>query len=84
MPMREIVAGEAQLRSWVSKTKLTLGPNWILSPLGMVRRRLSSNTQFNDSIHSGSMSPSQMIHELTSGTHKANIRALPFNIANRL
>lgn len=66
MPMREMVAGEAQLRSWVSNRKLTLGPNWILSPLGIVSKRLSSSTEFNDSIHSGSMSPSHMIHELTS------------------
>ena len=36
IPMREMVAGEAQERSWVSKRKLTLGPNWILSPDGMV------------------------------------------------
>ena len=42
MPILDIVAGEAQERSWVSKTKLTLEPNWILSPLGMVRRWLSS------------------------------------------
>lgn len=66
MPMREMVAGEAQLRSWVSNRKLTLGPNWILSPLGIVSKRLSSSTEFNDSIHSGSMSPSHIIHELTS------------------
>ena len=42
MPILEMVAGEAQERSWVSKTKLTLEPNWILSPLGIVRRWLSS------------------------------------------
>lgn len=67
MPIREMVAGEAQLRSCVSNRKLTLGPNWILSPEGMVRRRLSSSTEFSDSIHSGSMSPSQTIHDWISG-----------------
>lgn len=64
--MREIVAGEAQLRSCVSKTKLTFGPNWILSPDGIVSKRLSSRTELSDSIHSGSMSPSQMIQDCTS------------------
>ena len=66
MPILEIVAGEAQLRSWVSNRKLTLGPNWILSPEGMVSRRLSSSTEFSDSIHSGSISPSQIIHDWIS------------------
>ena len=36
MPIREIVAGEAEERSCDSNRKLTLGPNWILSPDGMV------------------------------------------------
>ena len=36
MPMREMVAGEADERSCDSNRKLTLGPNWILSPDGMV------------------------------------------------
>lgn len=66
IPILDIVAGEAQLKSWVSNTKLTFGPNWILSPLGIVSSRLSSRTEFRDSIHSGSISPSQIIHELTS------------------
>lgn len=66
MPMRDMVAGDAQLRSCVSKRKLTLGPNWMRSPLGSVRSRLSSRTEFRLSIHSGSMSPSQIIQELTS------------------
>lgn len=70
IPMREMVAGEAQLRSWVSNRKLTLGPNWMRSPLGMVNSRLSSSTEFRLSIHSGSMSPSQTIQELTSRTHR--------------
>lgn len=69
MPMRDIVAGEAQLRSWVSNRKLTLGPNWMRSPLGMVNSRLSSRTEFRLSIHSGSMSPSHTIQELTSRKH---------------
>ena len=66
MPIRDIVAGDAQLRSCVSNRKLTFGPNWILSPDGMVSRRLSSNTEFRDSIHSGSMSPSHTIHDWVS------------------
>lgn len=66
IPILEMVAGEAQLRSCVSKRKLTLGPNWILSPDGMVRSRLSSSTEFRDSIHSGSMSPSQIIQDWIS------------------
>ena len=66
MPMREMVAGEAQLRSCVSKMKFTFGPNWILSPDGIVSRRLSSSTELSDSIHSGSMSPSHTIHDWTS------------------
>ena len=130
MPILDIVAGEAQERSWVSKTKLTLEPNWILSPLGMVRRWLSSkvacmqmtcttqyqhthtcvfktacihtipslhlshmysvqspvlsthypfplpSTELSDSIHSGSMSPSHMIHEVTSRGSLTTWRAL--------
>ena len=36
MPILEIVAGNAQERSWVSKTKLTLEPNWILSLLRLL------------------------------------------------
>lgn len=63
MPMREMVAGEAQLRSCDSNRKLTFGPNWILSPEGMVNNLLSSSTELRDSIHSGSISPSQTIHD---------------------
>jgi len=63
IPIRETVAGDAQLRSCVSKTKLTFGPNWIRSPEGIVSSRLSSSTELSDSIHSGSMSPSQTIHD---------------------
>ena len=70
MPILDMVAGEAQLRSCVSNRKLMLGPNCILSPEGMVSSRLSSSTEFRDSIHSGSMSPSQMIHEFTSTMYK--------------
>ena len=36
MPILEIVAGDTQQRSWVSKTKLTLEPDWILSLLGLL------------------------------------------------
>lgn len=75
-----MVAGEAQLKSWVSNRKFTLGPNWILSPEGMVRSLLSSSTEFRDSIHSGSMSPSQIIQDWISiwksqdYSYSANIR----------
>lgn len=74
IPIRDIVAGEAQLRSWVSNIKLTFEPNWILSPLGIVNNLLSSKTEFKDSIHSGSISPSQIIHEVISiSRHKNKI-----------
>ena len=66
MPILEMVAGDAQLRSCVSNTKLTFGPNWILSPDGIVSSRLSSSTELRDSIHSGSMSPSQTIQDWIS------------------
>jgi hypothetical protein len=36
MPIREMVAGEANVRSLVSNRKLTLGPNWIRHPDGRV------------------------------------------------
>lgn len=49
MPIRETVAGEAKLKSCVSKIKLTFGPNFILHPDGSVKRRLSSSTEFKDS-----------------------------------
>ena len=75
MPMRETVAGEANLRSCVSKRKLTFGPNWMRSPEGIVSSRLSSSTELSDSTHSGSMSPSQMIHDLTSGVSRTTLRA---------
>ena len=37
IPILEIVAGEAHDRSCDSNRKFTLGPNWILSPDGIVR-----------------------------------------------
>ena len=64
--MRETVAGEAYYKSAVSKIKLTLFPKDILSPVGSVSKWLSSNTEFRLSIHSGSMSPSQIIQDCTS------------------
>jgi len=75
IPMREIVAGEAQLRSCDSNRKLTLGPNCILSPEGMVSSLLSSRTELRDSIHSGSMSPSHTIHDWTSIGSRTTWRA---------
>mmetsp|Transcript_13245 Transcript_13245/g.24324 ORF Transcript_13245/g.24324 Transcript_13245/m.24324 type:complete len:317 (-) Transcript_13245:5787-6737(-) len=66
MPIRETVAGEAKLRSCVSNKKLTLSPKAMRSPFGIVRRWLSSRTEFRLSIHSGSTSPSQTIQVLIS------------------
>ena len=66
IPILETVAGDAYYKSAVSKMKLTLFPKDIRSPVGNVSKWLSSNTEFNDSIHSGSMSPSQMIQDYTS------------------
>ena len=60
------VAGEANLKSLVSKIKLTLSPNEIRSPLGRVSKWLSSITELSDSIHSGSISPSQIIQQIVS------------------
>ena len=75
IPMRDMVAGEAELKSCVSNKKFTLGPNCMRSPDGIVSKRLSSKTEFRDSIHSGSMSPSQMIHEWTSNGSRTTRRA---------
>lgn len=61
IPILEIVAGDANCKLSVSNMKLTFDPNDILSPVGRVRRWLSSRTLFNASIHSGSTSPSQII-----------------------
>ena len=66
IPILDIVAGDAHERLCVSNKKLTFGPNCIRSPEGIVRSLLSSRTEFKDSIHSGSMSPSHMIHECMS------------------
>ena len=76
MPILEIVAGEAHDKSWVSNKKLTLGPNWIRSPDGIVSNLLSSSTEFKDSIHSGSISPSHMTQEWTSVDSRTTWRAL--------
>ena len=75
MPIRLTVAGEAKRKSCVSKMKLTFGPNWMRSPEGIVSSRLSSSTELSDSTHSGSMSPSQMIHERTSVGSRTTLRA---------
>jgi hypothetical protein len=37
IPILEIVAGEAHDKSCDSNRKFTLGPNWILSPDGIVK-----------------------------------------------
>jgi hypothetical protein len=39
------------------------------SPVGRVNKWLSSKTEFNDSIHSGSISPSHIIHDYTSADY---------------
>lgn len=46
--------------------KFTLFPKEIRSPVGKVNKWLSSRTEFKDSIHSGSISPSQIIQDYTS------------------
>ena len=67
IPILLIVAGDAKRRSCVSKRKFTLPPKEILSPLGSVSKWLSSRTEFRDSIHSGSTSPSQTIQNAPAG-----------------
>lgn len=66
IPILDTVAGDACLRECVSKIKFTLFPNCIRQPDGNVNSLLSSSTEFNDSIHSGSTSPSNIIHEMMS------------------
>ena len=66
IPILDTVAGEAYDKSDVSKIKLTLSPNDIRSPVGSVNKWLSSSTEFKDSIHSGSISPSLIIQFSTS------------------
>lgn len=66
IPSLLTVAGDAKRRSLVSKMKLILLPKLILSPFGKVRRWLSSSTEFRDSTHSGSISPSHTIQHIVS------------------
>lgn len=66
MPILDTVAGDACMREWVSKIKFILLPNCILHPDGNVSNLLSSKTELSDSIHSGSTSPSNIIHEVIS------------------
>ena len=61
IPILETVAGDANCKLSVSNMKLTLEPKDILSPVGRVNKWLSSKTEFNASIHSGSTSPSHII-----------------------
>jgi hypothetical protein len=70
IPILETVAGLAYCKSLVSNMKLTLDPNDILSPVGSVKRWLSSSTLLRLSIHSGSISPSQIIQFNTLNYHK--------------
>ena len=51
-----------QLSTWAGQWRLTLGGMPRRSPLGRVRSLLSSSTEFKFSTHSGSTSPSKMIH----------------------
>lgn len=72
IPILDTVAGDACLREWVSKIKFILFPNWILQPEGNVNNLLSSKTEFSDSIHSGSTSPSNIIQEIVSINNNLN------------
>mmetsp|Transcript_5274 Transcript_5274/g.16962 ORF Transcript_5274/g.16962 Transcript_5274/m.16962 type:complete len:370 (-) Transcript_5274:222-1331(-) len=60
MPQRETVAGVACARSSTSKRMRTVGGRASRSPLGRVSTRLSSSSEFIDSTHTGSTSPSKM------------------------
>ena len=51
-----------QLSTWAGQWRLTFGGMPRRSPLGRVRSLLSSSTEFKFSTHSGSTSPSKMIH----------------------
>jgi len=81
IPILETVAGDANFKWSVSKMKLTLFPKLILSPVGRVRRWLSSRTEFRLSIHFGSISPSQIIQlrtfESSLMTYLADIVSTP-------
>mmetsp|Transcript_31121 Transcript_31121/g.92727 ORF Transcript_31121/g.92727 Transcript_31121/m.92727 type:complete len:237 (-) Transcript_31121:4046-4756(-) len=68
MPARVAVAGVANLRSRISKMSFMCGSRRMRSLDGSVSRRLSSMTEFIDSIQLASRSPSSMIHlGLSSG-----------------
>ncbi len=84
MPMREMVAGDANRRSCVSNRKLMLEPNEIRSPLGIVSRWLSSSTEFSDSIHSGSTSPSHTIHDRTCKDGQGKEKPVKLNAEQNL
>mmetsp|Transcript_125260 Transcript_125260/g.362413 ORF Transcript_125260/g.362413 Transcript_125260/m.362413 type:complete len:269 (-) Transcript_125260:5014-5820(-) len=62
MPQRETVARVAYFKVSTSNMILTFGGMASRSPLGSVSNLLSSNTEFKFSAHSGSTSPSNMIH----------------------
>lgn len=66
IPILDTVAGDACLRECVSKIKFIFVPNCILQPDGNVNNLLSSKTEFSDSIHSGSTSPSNIIQDIIS------------------
>jgi len=61
-PPLDTVAGVAFLRLLISNNKRMLGVNGIRSLLTRVSTLLSSITVFSDSIHSGSISPSNILH----------------------
>jgi hypothetical protein len=58
---------------------LILFPKEILSPVGSVSKWLSSNTEFKDSIHSGSISPSLIIQHNVSYGYFTTSLALDVN-----
>jgi len=60
MPQREMVAGEANCRSYTSNSSLQWFCSRMRSPLGSVSSRLSSITEFMFSTHTASTSPSKM------------------------
>jgi len=61
-PALDTVAGVALFKFEISKISLIDGVKKIRSLLTKVKTLLSSITVFNDSIHSGSISPSKIVH----------------------
>ncbi|KAH3681227.1 hypothetical protein WICPIJ_007810 [Wickerhamomyces pijperi] len=85
IPHLLIVAGVAYFKESTSKIKRTPDGIFNLSPLGNVKVLLSSNTLFNDSTQTGSISPSKTTHvTLLLSAEPAtlswfNLRMIPVN-----